>query len=219
LWFRVVVGVWALTASYDTFSGVVSQLSPKTQIPALGPLLVGSSHLLPWWGWLLVLQTLIILSLAEYVVHHMERLEVAMAALPANMKPERFTEDDQAALVERLQKLRGASQNPFTAKVQYGSSPQRFLANRLADLFERAGWSKNYYDTGQAFKGSYPAGLWVKGFNGSLVQGVARALTDAGLRDVRTEVLKNEIDPSNPKHPMTIGMIYLTVGQPEEISV
>lgn len=43
---------------------------------------MGGSHLLPWWGWLLVLQGLLWASLVEYVARHVGALQVANPAAP-----------------------------------------------------------------------------------------------------------------------------------------
>lgn len=73
-WFRIMFVIWAGVSGYDTFSGVISQIIPKYELVPLGPLLVGGSHLLPWWGWLLILQGMLWASLAEYVLRHIPAL-------------------------------------------------------------------------------------------------------------------------------------------------
>ena len=69
-WFRAALAVWFFVSGYDTFSGAISQLLPTYELIPLGSLLVGGAHLLPWWGWMLVLQGLLFASLVEYVIRN-----------------------------------------------------------------------------------------------------------------------------------------------------
>ena len=64
---KFVFGVVALVASYDSFSS-------QFRWPKLGDLLGMSGSLLPWWGWLLILQAIFVYALFEYV-----RMNLALA--------------------------------------------------------------------------------------------------------------------------------------------
>lgn len=57
---KVAFGAVALVAGYDSFS---SQFG----FPKLGTVLGMSGTLLPWWGWLLILQAIFVYALFEYV--------------------------------------------------------------------------------------------------------------------------------------------------------
>lgn len=83
-WFRIALIIWAVFSGYDTFSGVVSQAFPAFELNPLGTLIVGASRLLPWWGWLVILQALLVCSVVEYVLRHVKRLEDAQATPSAS---------------------------------------------------------------------------------------------------------------------------------------
>lgn len=76
VWVRVLLAAWTVAASYDTLNGVISQLLPGTwELPELGVLFMSGSALLPWWGWLLILQAILTASVIEFVVRHISALD------------------------------------------------------------------------------------------------------------------------------------------------
>lgn len=82
---KLLVGAWALVASYD---GVSSQF----ELPKLGKVVGMSGNLLPWWGWLLILQAIFVYGLFEYV----RRLQSPVAA------PEPLSERGVPVVVDRF---------------------------------------------------------------------------------------------------------------------
>lgn len=76
VWVRVLLAAWTVAASYDALNGVVSQILPGTwELPELGQLFMTGSALLPWWGWLLILQAILTASVIEFVVRHIAALD------------------------------------------------------------------------------------------------------------------------------------------------
>ncbi len=76
---RVPLGIWATVASYD---GISNQMGwPK--IPELWGM-TGSP--LPWWGWLLVAQGILVLALFEYV-----RRNISTAAVHSGLSDEQLS--------------------------------------------------------------------------------------------------------------------------------
>lgn len=72
---RVAFFAWALVTGYDT-------LSSQLELPTIRKLFGMSGTLLPWWGWLLVLQAIIVLALFEYVrrnlpLRHLDNYDLA----------------------------------------------------------------------------------------------------------------------------------------------
>ncbi|MEW6019663.1 MAG: hypothetical protein AB1760_16505 [Pseudomonadota bacterium] len=211
-WAKAAYGLWILVTGYDTLSGAISQVLPTYELIPLGTL-VGRANLLPWWGWLLILQSILWLVTVGYLIER----PTAAATPEAGAA---FGEEEQLALVEALRRLRGGGTDPHGVKVTFASSAQAPLARRVADLFERAGWTKNFNTTPQEpWKHVFPTGVRVSGFNAALVDGVAAALRSAGLREVHHEVLHLEVPRDNPKYPTAIGSIYVSFGPSEAIVV
>lgn len=52
--------IWALISAYDT-------LSSQLELPTIRKILGLSGALMPWWGWLLVLQAILSIALFDYV--------------------------------------------------------------------------------------------------------------------------------------------------------
>lgn len=94
----------AVVAAYDAFS---NQLS----LPKLGRLLGMSGTLLPWWGWLLILQAIFVYALFEYVRRIQIPAEPVMAVDPSILRKieERLTplETNYAAILRDYQNMRG----------------------------------------------------------------------------------------------------------------
>jgi len=86
-WFRIALAIWFLVSGYDTFSGAFSQIIPGYELVTLGSLVMGGSHVLPWWGWLLILQGLLWAALAEYVARHIPSLRAASAEPERKIAP------------------------------------------------------------------------------------------------------------------------------------
>lgn len=75
LWVKIVVPVVGGVAAYD---GISSQFNT----PKLGSLLGASGSLLPWWGWLIAFQSIMIVGLFEYVRRNVP--VVAAPEMPTN---------------------------------------------------------------------------------------------------------------------------------------
>jgi|SRR4051812_5609217 hypothetical protein len=66
---KEVLHPWAIRIALGLFSaiGVYDTVSNRFDLPKLGHLLGMSGSLLPWWGWLLVLQFVFVIALFEYI--------------------------------------------------------------------------------------------------------------------------------------------------------
>jgi len=98
---RITFGLVAAVAGYDSFS---SQFG----FPKLGAVLGMSGNLLPWWGWLLILQAIFVYALFEYI----RRIQLP-AAPPSDT--ERSTsgltiEDVETAISTRIGELKQSAE-------------------------------------------------------------------------------------------------------------
>ena len=81
LWVQVVLLVWAVIATYDTF---LSQFVPEeysAQLPKAWQVTAMTGELLPWWGWLLILAAILVAASLEYAARSGERA-AALANAP-----------------------------------------------------------------------------------------------------------------------------------------
>jgi hypothetical protein len=129
-----------------------------------------------------------------------------------------FTERDQTALTHNLRALRESLPGPCTVDIEFGNATERPLGKRLKALFDLAGWTVNYNDTAQEpWKGSYPGGTTVRGYNEFLVASVAEAMTTSGVLEVRTDMQPLTIPRDNPKYEASLGRVYVLLGAREEL--
>ena len=105
-----------------------------------------------------------------------------------------------------------------SVKIGLGPSSSQPMARKIADLFELAGWECSLGNVAQeVIPGTpYREGIEVSGVTEHLVvEVVAAALKEARLPDVRTSIVENEIEASNPKHSYVVRRIRVHVGHLE----
>jgi hypothetical protein len=81
-WVRIVVPLLAALGAYDLF---LSQFIPEQwaeRVPRLYDIAVMSGGLLPWWGWLLLFQAVILASAIDYMVRKIAELEARPLYVP-----------------------------------------------------------------------------------------------------------------------------------------
>ena len=106
---RIFFFAWALIAGYDTFSGVLGQITPWSPWPIrqlFGLAMTTGSHLLPWWGWLLVLQGLVLFAIIDYLSRLPVRTVAAEAPEIEPPAPQPSEEEREAARVAAAEKRR-----------------------------------------------------------------------------------------------------------------
>jgi hypothetical protein len=99
--------------------------------------------------------------------------------------------------------------------IVHGPSSSQPLAQKIADLFELAGWECSLSNVAQEVIPGYPyrEGIEVSGATEHLVvEVVAHALKRALLPDVRTWIVENKINQNNPKYSYAVRRIYVHVG-------
>ncbi|MFB4283442.1 hypothetical protein ACBJ59_49630 [Nonomuraea sp. MTCD27] len=86
-------------------------------------------------------------------------------------------------------------------------------AQEVEALFRLAGWKTAFNKTPQDGRVSqYFGGVEIAGCNSHLVAVVQSALSQAGVPELRTALLKNEVDQDNPKYPHVERSIRVTIG-------
>lgn len=121
-----------------------------------------------------------------------------------------FIAIDHHKLVEDLRTRNNGSAN---VHILFAAEPHRPLAFKLKGVFELAGWTVNIPNVAlEKYLHKFFSGIEVTGFNEAHLQSVAGCLKEAGLPVTTIDVSVSEIKPENPKWPMVLGRINITVG-------
>lgn len=102
-----------------------------------------------------------------------------------------------------------------SVRIDFGPSSSQPMAQKIADLFELAGWQCTLHNVAQEGSLGYPyrEGIEVSGVTEHLVvQVVATALKKARLPDVRTSIVQNKIESSNAKYSYVVRRVRVHVG-------
>lgn len=117
LWVRVVFWIWAAIATYDT---VLSQFVPEkysTHLPKAWQVTVMTGDLLPWWGWLLILASILVVASLEYAARTgAEAAALAKAPRGDTLVATATVTDDPNRRIPLLEFFRTASQQAYDFK-------------------------------------------------------------------------------------------------------
>jgi len=111
--------LWILFSGYDTVS---SQL----ELPTVRALLGMSGSLLPWWGWLLVLQAILGYALFEYV-----RRNIASPTPAPESGPPALPDNEMESRLARLEHNHGNLRDNHVTKIQ---ADNEALKSRLDEM-------------------------------------------------------------------------------------
>lgn len=117
--------------------------------------------------------------------------------------------DEKKALEALAHQVRPNGQ----VRVRTNPSVSIAVANKLANLFTRAGWTVNPTPQEQKW-GPTPghAGILVGGFDAHLISEAVRALTLAGFAGVHAEPELRPPPGAPAKRDQAMGTLYITVG-------
>jgi len=102
-------------------------------------------------------------------------------------------------------------------KIILWSNTHRPITDRIANLFEGAGWDVNYNSTPQEnYNPHYVSGIQIRAFNAELGRVAADAVMMAATEwDVTITVEELKVQHDNPKYPWSKRSVYVTVGYPK----
>src|SRR5580658_9472094 len=74
-WVRIALPIWAFVATYDTFISEALPPSWSEKAPKLYGAIEMTSHLIPWYGWIIILLSMMVLALFEFAFRQKLRSE------------------------------------------------------------------------------------------------------------------------------------------------
>ena len=149
------------------------------------------------------------LTKAELIQHRDELYKQMELGVPTSQKPLSGwlpTED----VVSHLSELSNSHSN---AKVIYYDVHHLRFAERLARLFELAGWKVTFIKTAQGNQfPPYPEGIEIRGDSAAEVIRIVEVLQATGLSSVRSKIQPTKILATNPKYKHAISGVMVTIG-------
>ena len=125
-------------------------------------------------------------------------------------KNDGFGHSEQQVLLNRIQEYAGPDYN---VDIEFASVPQKPLAESVRSVFHLAKWKVNFHDRPRENEvPDYWAGVHVWGRNKHLVESIADALREAGIKGVHSSLRRNPHKQDHPKWSPVEHRVKIRIG-------